>query len=169
MTNKHLSREYLFGYAIPLGFRRNGQRPISIAHEDDHPSKFYSQNFRRGHVQLYFAILVTYLAISFSSLSQVYILVSAALLALPMILIRISIYSINDLPSNAIDERERTLSEQAFTLAYKFLFLLVILATALIAGFSIKPSNHDLISIGVALISLIYILPSAIIAWTQEL
>ena len=169
MASKHLSREYFFGFAIPLGYTKNGQRPPVLVREGESPSQFYSQSFRRGHVQLYFALLVTYLAISFSPLSQIYVLISAALLAVPMILIRVSIYSINDLPSNANDEREQALSEQAFTRAYKILFPISILATALIAGFGLKPSNHDLISIGVALISLIYILPSAIIAWTQEL
>ncbi len=169
MANKHLSRDYLFGLAVPVGYTKLGQLPPKLVREDDRPSRFFSQQFRRGHVQLYFALLFAFLALTFSTVPNIFAVFLGLSLVIPMMLIRISIYSINDLPTQTLDEREQLLSQQAFTRSYKIVFLLAIIGTACLFFSKFEPDNQELISLGFAFVSLIYILPSAIIAWSNKL
>lgn len=169
MIKDHISKEFIFGIAIPLGFTKKGEIAPRRAQESDQSIKLYSRAFRRSHVQLFGALLIAFLIVGLvidnSSLATTLLGFS---LLLPIVLIRISIYSLTDLPRSHLDEREIALKEESFSTAYKYVFLLSALLVSVIAVTGTAVSAHHFTVIGVSIVALIYTLPSALIAWSVK-
>ena len=168
MIKNHISREYFFGIGIPLGYTKSGQLPVLKARESDRPSRFYSQGFRRSHVQLFFAILAAFLFSGLMSSNTLITTLIGLSMLIPIVLIRVSIYSIADLPIEELDEREIVVRESGFVKAYKILFALLVLVVALITWTQPTLETRVLIISTIALVVTAYILPSALIAWQSR-
>lgn len=87
---------------------------------------------------------------------------------IPVALIRISIYSIVDLPLGQLDEREIIVRENSFEFAYKMLFVFLILLVSAVSLLGQAIELQHFIVVGSALLLTIYTLPSAVVAWQTE-
>lgn len=168
MVKNHISREYFFGIGVPLGYTKSGQLPVHRARETDHPSRHYSQGFRRSHVQLFFAILSGFLFSGLMSSNTLITTLVGLSMLIPIVLIRVSIYSIADLPMKELDEREIVIRESGFVAAYKILFVLLALVVAVVAVIQPVLEPRELIISTIALVVTAYTLPSALIAWQSQ-
>ena len=165
MARKNIAREYFFGVATPVGYTKKGQLPQRRASEDG-GSRLHSLQFRRSHVQLFVVLFLGFNFVGLFRDNSIATWILGASLLLPIILIRASIYSLADLPNEELDERESKISEASFAQSYRALFFLVLSGFIISASWRISLSAHQFFVVGISLLALIYVLPSAILAWT---
>jgi hypothetical protein len=97
------------------------------------------------------------------------------------VLLFVSTHRIADRPTSSLDERERSVRNRAYRTAYLIVFygLTAVIGGALLLFFSgsevasrwvSHPASHPaaLTGFGVATLQLVSLLPSAIIAWTEQ-
>ena len=167
MAKSNIAREYFFGVATPVGYTKKGQIPPRRASEGS-CGRLHSLQFRRSHVQLFVVLFLGFNFVGLFRDNSVATWILCASLLLPITLIRASIYSINDLPSSELDERESKVAEASFAASYKTLFFLTLATFIVAAAWGVSLSAHQFLVVGTSLLALMYVLPSAILAWTTK-
>lgn len=172
MSNKvHLVKDYIFGVGFPVGIVSGKKNHPNESVDPASDLKFRSKQFRRSHVQLFACNLILVGAVGLFSggdlTNFLFITLSLSLL-ITSTLIRYSILGLVDLPIELLDERERLLRAETLATSYKYLGFGAIYVLIALILWGEPLSTHHLIVVAILFSASAITLPSAMIAWKQE-